>query len=788
MNELLLRKAEPWTYAIGIAGKSFIFLAIALCLFAAVLMIARKDERAGKIAQRLFTFGSLSFISAFVCLLVLFLTHQFQFKYVFEHSALDHEVQYLVAGVWSGQEGSFLLWGLMASVVGVLAVRGSGIYRRWFTVVYGLFLSGLAGILAYESPFHLLEIEKIHVVPPDGLGLVPSLLNYWIVIHPPTIFLGFGTLTVLFAYAFAAVLQRDVVSWIPQVRPWAVFNLAILGVGLCMGGFWAYETLGWGGFWMWDPVENTSFVPWCAVVAFVHGMFVQQARKKWFLANVLMGALPFVLFCYGTLLTRSGWLGDTSVHSFAQMNPVAKTLLVCLSLASLIAFVASLIVQWSSIRSSLPVPTATSASFLSRETFYSIGTWLLLFGFAFATGVGMSVPAILRAFGRTPKVVEEGLYHYVLAWLLPPFMIAMAIAPFLNWKGLSFRELFGRITNSLAITIGIIGFILLWMKSPGFHAPTEDQTIDLGPFGKSQFIVTWVLFLTGLCLFVAVASFWRMMESLKKSRQTVGAMMAHFGVAVALLGLVFSRGFEQKAELIVHPSENPTAFGYSIEALEQTSVFSDRNNKIPIRAVSADDEIIAKPTLYYFPSGNDRKPTPMPWPSIISRPFYDYYFAISEPIFDATDWTDFVLTEDPIKSPDFKAHRDVVLMYTGYEVEGSIAEDGESLLTAKMVAVMDEQTYEVEPSVTVRLGGETEPHEARIGDKYKLFLGTMDPKTHAIQVRLEYIQPAYPMVIYFKPLTLFVWLGVGIMALGGLLAAAGRRKERLAIRQDEDAP
>jgi cytochrome c-type biogenesis protein CcmF len=786
VNELLTRKAEPWTYALGSSGKAFIFLAIALCLCAAVSMLIERE----KLGRRFFTLGALSFVGAFGCLLVLFLTHQFQFKYVFDHSALDHEVQYLVAGVWSGQEGSFLLWGVMASVVGVFAVRGAGEYRKWFTVVYSLFLSGLAGILAFESPFKLLEViddagKMLHVVPPEGRGLVPSLLNYWIVIHPPTIFLGFGVLTVLFAYAFAAVLKKDVLHWIPLVRPWAVFALAILGVGLCMGGFWAYETLGWGGFWMWDPVENTSFVPWCAVVAFVHAMFVQQARKKWFLANVLFGALPFVLFCYGTFLTRSGYLGDTSVHSFAEMNPVARWLLVGLSAASLIAFVVATIVNWGKIAESLPKASEIRTSFFNRETFYGIGVWLI-WALSITTALGMSVPLLSRLVAEKPKVVEEQLYHQVLAWGFVPLMLAMAVAPFLTWKGLTVGQLMNRIINCIAITIGMIGFILLWMKSPGFHAPAKGDLIDLGPFGKSEAIVSWVLFLTGICLFVAVASFWRMMESLKKSTQTVGAMLAHFGLAIAMLGLVFSRGFEKKAELIVHPSESPTAFGYSIEALEQTSQFSDRNNRIPIRATSPNDQITATPTLYYY-MDNSQEPKPMAWPSIVSRPLYDYYFAIAEPIFEATDWTDFVLTEDPVNQPDLKAHRDVALMYTGYEVKGSIAEDGESLLTAKIVAVMDDERYDIAPSIRVRLREQPEHIEARIGDRYRVTLGAMDPKTHAIKIKLDYVQPAYPVVIYFKPLTLLVWLGVGIMTVGGLLSAATRRRERQATSPEEDA-
>jgi cytochrome c-type biogenesis protein CcmF len=468
------------------------------------------------------------------------------------------------------------------------------------------------------------------------------------------------------------------------------------------------------------------------------------------------------------------------------MNANALILLISLSAVSALAFLVALVLNRAALRAGAHAQATRESAFLSRESFYGIGVWLLSM-FAVATGIGMSVPVIMRFSGMEPRIIEEWLYNSVLAWLFPPLMVAMAIAPFLNWKGLSFRELFSRITNSLAISIGIVGFILLWMKSPGFHAPGPDQTINFGPFGESHAVVTWVLFLSWLCLFVAVASFWRMMESLKKSRQTVGAMMAHFGIALALLGLVFSRGFEQKAEVIVHPSEGPTAFGYSLETLEQTSQFSDRNNKIPIRAVSATDEITATPSLYYYP-GNDGEPTPMAWPSIVMRPLYDYYFAISEPVFDVTEWTPFVLTEDPIKKPDLKAHTDVVLMYTGYSVKGSVAEDGESVLTANMVAVMDEQTYELGPSLRIKVGAQPESIPARIGDRYWLSLGTMDPKTHAITVKLDYVQPAYPVVVYFKPLTLFVWLGIGIMALGGLLAAAGRRKESSAPSHDEDAP
>ena len=777
--------AEPWSLAIGAAGNGFVWLAVALCAVAAALYLVPRSARLHRFAQWSFTCGALCFFGAFACLLTLFIKHQYEFEYVWRHSANDHQLQYLVAGVWSGQEGSFLLWGLMAGLAGILAVRGTGEYRRWFTVVYSVFLAGIAAILLRVSPFVLIPLfGGQHLIPPDGQGMVPSLLNYWVVIHPPTIFFGFGTLTVLFAYAFSAVLSGDVVNWIPRVRPWALVSLAVVGLGLCMGGLWAYETLGWGGFWMWDPVENTSFVPWCGVVAFVHGMFVQQARQKWHMANVIFGALPFLLFSYGTFLTRSGVLGDSSVHNFVSIDPIAKNLLIGIIAICLVSFTLALAMLWGRARARLPERKDVPFALLGRESFYSAAIWLV-FGFAFVTALGMSYPFLLTSLGKSAKVVEEGLYHQVLGWMFPPLMLLMAVAPFLTWKGLTFREMFSRITNSLAIAVGLVGVMLMWLKSPGFQAPGPEETIDIMGL-HAPFKVTWVLFLSGLCMFVAVASFWRMIEAFKKSKQTVGAMLAHFGVSVTLLGLIFSRGFEQSKIVLLHPSERPSVFGLKLVNEGQTSQFTDRGNKILIRASGDRAEFVAEPTLYYFPNASGEL-TPMQWPSIQHTGLVDYYFAISEPEFDATNPTLFPLSPDP-SNPTTRAHTDVVLLYNGYEVQGSLLTDDSSKLIAKMTAVTSEASYDIEPMVIVRKGEQPLQVPAQIGDEYDVYLDTMNPQTHDITVQLKYRHAAYPLQVFFKPLTVFVWLGIGIMTLGGLMTAYVRRKERSgASREQGDA-
>ncbi len=770
--------APSWSHFVGLAGRSFLVASIVLLVLAAVLLFFGKERP----AYRLFFFGAFGFVGAFGSLAALFLTHQFQFLYVFEHSALDHEIQYLVAGVWSGQEGSFLLWGLMASIVGLLAGRGAGSYRRWFTVVYSLLLAGIAAILTFETPFTLLPlVGGQQLVPFDGLGMAPSLLNYWVVIHPPTIFLGFGTLSVLFAYSLSALAKEDLVAWIPLVRPWAIFCLAILGLGLSMGGFWAYETLGWGGFWAWDPVENTSFVPWCIVVAFVHGMFVQKARKKWFLANALFAGLPFLLFCYGTFLTRSGFLGDTSVHSFAEMDSTALWFLIALSIAAISSFLTVLLLNRRHIAPLAPLSPALP---MNREQFYGVGIGLF-FAFATITAFGMSFPWLVSLSGSKPRVVEEWLYHNLLVWAFVPFMIFMAVAPYVGWKGLNVSELFGRLINSLAITIGLIGCILLWMKSPGFVAPTKDEVIKVALFDQNLYKVSWVLFLVGLCLFVAVSSFWRMMESLKRAKSSVWAMLAHFGLAMTMFGLIFSRGFEQKVQVVVHKKETASAFGYDLTEKGLTSQFSDRHNKIKVEAKSKQGSFVATPGLYFIP-GNGDEPAPMVWPHIQRLGLVDYYFTIFQPVFEATGATEIPLSADPAK-PEGRAYKNMMLLYHGYRTVGTMGVE-DSVLIANMTVVSAEGSQKVEPAILISKDRGIVPIEARIGQDYKLKLIKIDPDTKAATIQIEYVDPAYPLEVYFKPLTLFVWLGVGIMTLGGLLSAASRRKERQGQTQDATEP
>ncbi|MEZ5164134.1 MAG: cytochrome c biogenesis protein CcsA [Fimbriimonadaceae bacterium] len=221
---------------------------------------------------------------------------------------------------------------------------------------------------------------------------------------------------------------------------------------------------------MWDPVENTSFVPWVVVAALIHGIIMQVTRGSWKMGNVVLAALPFLLFGYGTFLTRSGFLGDTSVHSFAEMDRSALWILVGIVLASTLGFVGLLLTHGKEIaRSGTLAPKAKTEGFWHKERMYGYGIWLLL-ATGVVTGIGMSVPLLQSLAGKSPKVVEEHLYHQVLAWPYPIIVFLIGLTPFLSWKEKPVKEILGSLINIFAVTFFVVGCLTLWVKWAGKRA------------------------------------------------------------------------------------------------------------------------------------------------------------------------------------------------------------------------------------------------------------------------------------------------------------------------------
>lgn len=778
MNLAGFTEPAPWTLWIGTIGRGSILLAGIAFLVAIALSF--KAPTKDKPRRALFIFGSSLFGLAMGIKVVLAVTGQYHYQYVFNHSSRDLELAFKVASSWAGQEGSFLLWACCSALFACLALKFTGLYERWFTIVSSGFLAFLAGILSFESPFKLLEaINGRILTPPDGNGLTPALINYWIVIHPPIIFLGFGSLLVMYAWAMAAMATKNLDDWIVPVRPWAIVSTTLVGLGLCLGGFWAYEMLNWGGFWMWDPVENTSFVPWVAAAAFLHGCFIQAARKRGHFMNLVLAAIPFLSFCYGTFLTRSGFLGDTSVHSFANMDRNALWILVATGSTALLTFLGLWIVRLRQAKSILPEPIlATPDTALNKSAGYTSAIWMLLF-FGLVTGIGMSVPLIQSLTGQQPRMVQEQLYHFVLGWAFPPFMLGMALVPFTTWRGLTPKALLGKVNLALAASIFLAGLTLILVGNDNLVVAYDAERTVSMPWGGAVPATPWVIFLGWLCIFAVTSNVLRMASLWKTAKLSTGGLLTHIGFAAALFGLVISRGFQQKVQTIVHPDYPASVFGYQIAFIDKPYNFADRYNQIDLLMTGRGETYTARPGLY-FTTGNDGTQQPQLWPYIKHSPFFDVIVILYPGDKNATGETTFAVDEE-------RAFQDVLLTYKGLETEGEMGAPG-----ATFRAVFDYATPTDAGTLraTMRIGEDQNFvfEDGILGSSYALRLNRIDAATKSATVTLMYQRDAYPLEIFFKPLTIFVWTGVALMTLGGGVSAFSRWRSAKPRKRDLAEP
>ena len=330
----------------GQLGNLFSAIAFASALLSVFAYFV--STRGGSSSDQWKKIGKYSFITHAVAvftmmgvLFYLLVNQYYEYDYVAEQSKNDMSMRYILVCFWGGQRGSFMLWLFWQTVLGLILLKTS---KKWEPQVMAVFasiqvflVSMVLGIYYWDdsilgiNPFALkrevipdwgtlwsaipeyLQIDKSFE---DGKGLNPLLQNYWMVIHPPTLFLGFSLVSVPFAYAIAALWKKDFSGWLKPALPWTFFGIAILGIGILMGGAWAYESLSFGGFWAWDPVENASFVPWLVLVGAGHLMLLNKTRGSSLFSTFLLTIFSFFLVLYSTFLTRSGVLGEESVHSF----------------------------------------------------------------------------------------------------------------------------------------------------------------------------------------------------------------------------------------------------------------------------------------------------------------------------------------------------------------------------------------------------------------------------------------------------------------------------------------
>lgn len=787
-----------WAILTGDIGRALIFAALACFVISAAAWflspkkpaLQPKLEMIGKLS---FLLGTVSFFGSIFCLGSLFVHNQFEYAFVFDHGDAKTALQYKIAGIWAGQEGSFLVWACTSSLFALLASFRAGKYRRWFTASISVFLATLAGILAYESPFVLNRLGGHVILPPMGAGLTPSLQNYWVVIHPPTIFSGFGSLVVAAGFGLAAMLTGDIVGYVKHLRPWAILSAAILGLGLCFGGYWAYETLGWGGFWAWDPVENVSFVPWIFELCLIHGLIVQTVKKQWHGANLILAGLPFLIFCYGTFLTRSGFLANASVHSFVEMNHTALWILVGFLVFATFSYY---LVYWFKGRK---LARETEAEYdrsegLNRQKMYS-SAMIFLAALGASTAVGMSVPFFMALAHKNSKVVEPHDYNVVLVWFFIPILILMAVTPFVSWRNLSTKELWQRISNICALTVGAAGLIwagfqfIVWNRA-------DEGTIDF-PFHISVPTMPWMVILTAACTFVIIANAWRMVEMYRASKMSLGGFISHIGAATLMAGMIISTGLQQKQQVLLMQGDSAEALGYTIKYEGMTHPeemgLLDRDNKVLFSLTSPHDSFTARPGLYYTPTNDGSQPKAQVWPHLQHRLFYDIYFTLFEPEIDV--W------KTPVnfkKGQTLDPNNDKIeVTYHGLRTVGLPGKVGTKFIADATVRIQDSNgvwtTYQIQPGIKLGKDGIDKIY-APMGKELVMELTSLNAADGTAGFQVHFAEPIWPITLFYKPMVILVLLGGILMFAGGVLAALYRRmprpkrapKMRLPIDEDLD--
>lgn len=480
-----------------------------------------------------------------IALFVIIGNHYFEYHYAYSYSDTKLQTYYLISTFWNGQEGSFLLWMFWHAVLGLVLMYTQ---RNWeapvmivFTLVQAFLASMILGVVLPgidlklgSSPFILLREAMAdpifqanpNFIPSEGQGLNPLLQNYWMVIHPPTLFLGFAATLVPFAFVVAGLWQRQYREWIKPALPWSLFAGAVLGLGILMGGYWAYETLNFGGYWNWDPVENAVYVPWLVLVASIHTMITYKNSETALKASMILVVSVFILILYSTFLTRSGILGDASVHSFTDLGLSGQ--LFVYMMFFLLAAVALLIIRWQEI------PTSEKEiSVYSREFWIFAGaTALCLMGFQVLLPTSFPViNKVLGLIGIDSKMATPGnqvaYYSNIQIWFAIAVALLSGTGQFFWWKRMDKSKLKAEMLAPVLITLILWAIVIAGAR---IYQPSY-----------------LLLSLAGLYIIVSSANVLR--SVIKVNRSLAGGALAHIGVGLMLVGILFSAGYSRIVSL-----------------------------------------------------------------------------------------------------------------------------------------------------------------------------------------------------------------------------------------------
>ena len=698
-------------------------ISLATSLFFSLLAVlsygyAMKDETGARYGRICF---SLSFFAAAVASLylwVLILGNHFEIAYVSSYSSKDLPLMYKISAFWAGQQGSLLLWLLIHAAASICFC-----FRRRMEdaglMVYAILESLLVILVLAKSPF-----VAAATAAQDGMGLNPLLQDPWMAVHPPIIFIGYALLAVPFAYCMGSLVKKPAsFDWLESARRWALLAWGFLGGGVFVGGYWAYKVLGWGGYWGWDPVENSSLVPWLLAGVFVHVLHVAKRRPAGLSVLHLSVIFTFSLVIYGTFLTRSGILGDFSVHSFSGTS-IGMTLAIVNAIV-LIGGLLLLVMK----AGSLPQGQLYT-SYKSREFMLLLGALILVF-IAAVIFIGMSMPLLTQLIGK-PAAVDTNFYV--------------------------------RTTLPLAIVMCIImGVAVLWRYGQQETCAKSIPALILAVLGVAAAFLTGtreigLLLLAAAAAFLVGASFAGWHRHMLRG----GALIAHAGVGLALFAMVLSGGGSQSLSQELKPGDTVNIARHTVQYEGQ--FFTDDGTAKYYRYLVDGDEAQAMTKLHK--NGEDAAREP----AIAHTITGDIYIAPTPP--KDTGRLELILKKGRMEMGDIFAYR-----YDDVTMEQQ--PDGKLLVTATIAVTDGEKVEHAKPTIlATRDGGTSEAIPIFDGQKRIRLTGISGNDS---QARLEILpsveeesQIAVTAAVSTKPFIYLLWLGAIAAAFGCFAAIPSR--------------
>lgn len=845
---------------IGNLGKLSVFISFAASLFSvcayAFAVQNKEDESFWKKMGRLgFILHGLAVVSIFASLFFIIQQHYFEYQYAYQHSSMELPLRYMISCFWEGQEGSFLLWMTWHVVLGTVLMFRSKTWEAPVMAIIALsqvmlstMLLGIeiGGWKIGSSPFILLrEVQPdIFNLPfiqirgaanylsaiQDGNGLNPLLQNYWMVIHPPTLFLGFAAAIVPFAYAIAGLWTRRVNEWGKPALPWTLFGVMVLGTGIIMGAFWAYESLTFGGYWAWDPVENASLIPWLLLIALSHTLIIWKKTGKALYISFILAIFSFLLVLYATFLTRSGVLGDTSVHSFTDLGMSGQLLLfffLFVAVPTLFAFhndwkkwtfigmailaivTASWIgyIEWLhlplllmglaaifySVYQVVPRVSQADEELSSREFWMFIGALVFVLACFFIV-IHTSIPVWNKLFPWLKKAPPADIVAYYNGWMMPMAIIIGALVGF--------------------------GQLFKFKKTSDSFYKRHFTIVMLASFGTTILLALlfgtqnpWMIAFLFAGVFAVIGNTYYWIRVLKFGITFSGASVSHIGFGLMLIGIMSSgsgkkvvslnqsginlgENFDDKAnrENVLLWRNVPTLMGdYEVTYEGDTTVSPDTYYRVRFKGFDREsgtftgDEFVLQPNAQINPKMG-----------LVSNPDTRHY--LTHDVF--THVTQVPDKESTRKAPfeHFRTHEmkmgDTIVLENGIAILTLVTPDAdkatynlqnaEHMLVAELKVLTFRDTLYAHP--VFALSGDQSislPDEMHdIGIRFKLTdinVNTEDYSKNAFVIETAEKPPVQDFIILKAmvfPYINLLWGGTIIMVVGFLIAIAEKLKRK----------